>query len=177
MHQCDKFDTSKTDKVEAKVLGADVSEYYPNTDSVVLTEFYQVDTESFHQVLSLKLANAGKENVLAAISILEQRSDILYVGPNYIYTLDSDVLCSTYPSDTHLNEQWAIEMINLPEAWDICTGFNPVLVGVIDSGIASSHPDLSNRINTSYSVICDYENQYQSITTVTDSIGHGTMGW
>ena len=53
------------------------------------------------------------------------------------------------PNDEHytLGDQYAIDKIRLPEAWDVTTGNNQILIGVLDSGIpiennSLSHPDL-----------------------------------
>ncbi len=43
-------------------------------------------------------------------------------------------------------DQWGLNKIHAPEAWDITTGSNTVLVGIMDSGIDASHPDLTDNI-------------------------------
>ena len=42
-----------------------------------------LNKEEFHQILMITLKNKGKEEVLNAISLLENRDDIQYVGPDY----------------------------------------------------------------------------------------------
>jgi subtilisin family serine protease len=64
---------------------------------------------------------------------------IEYVEPDYI------VHAQAVPDDTRYGEQWALEKIHAPEAWNIQTGGN-VIVAVIDSGVDYNHPDLqANR--------------------------------
>ena len=50
-------------------------------------------------------------------------------------------------NDTFYDQQWALDAVNAPEAWNITTGNpagaeNPVYVAVIDSGVDRAHPDL-----------------------------------
>lgn len=47
-----------------------------------------VDVENFRRILSIKLAKKGKENVLKAVQILEQREDVQSSSPNNIFKLD-----------------------------------------------------------------------------------------
>lgn len=60
---------------------------------------------------------------------------------------------ATTPDDPRYSEQWALHNtgqssgtvdadIDAPEAWDLTTGNDTIIVGVIDSGIDWSHPDL-----------------------------------
>jgi thermitase len=51
------------------------------------------------------------------------------------------------PNDPLLSCQWSISKTHLSEAWDVQTGSNLVTVGVIDTGIDSTHPDLINRVD------------------------------
>jgi len=87
-------------------------------------------------------------NTLIAIKELRKREDILSAEPNYI------VHTSIVPNDEHYELQWHYPMIQLPEAWDVTTGSNNVVVAVVDSGVLTQHPDLRNRLtNTGYSFV------------------------
>lgn len=46
------------------------------------------------------------------------------------------------PNDTLFAQQWNMTQIQGPQAWDISTGSNAVIVAVIDSGTDLTHPDL-----------------------------------
>ena len=50
------------------------------------------------------------------------------------------------PNDPSLNKQYAVDNMELINAWDIATGSDQVVVAVIDSGIDSAHEDLINNI-------------------------------
>ena len=66
-------------------------------------------------------------------------------------------------------ETWGINRVHAPAAWPITEG-KGVKVAVIDTGIDSSHPDLSGSVDGGYSAITKTENpaDYQ------DDNGHGT---
>lgn len=93
-----------------------------------------------------------------AVKILKGSKDILYVEPNYkIY------LMSTIPNDPYFPNLWGLHNtgqdhpveeggidygtedadIDAPEAWDIFTGSQDIIVAVLDSGIDYNHPDLT----------------------------------
>ena len=127
-----------------------------------------IDVDGFRRILCLKLANPGKGNVLRAVMALEQREDVLYAEPNYIYTLDT-VEPSSTTSSNDLN--WGAMKIQLEDAWEIETGSDTVLVGVLDTGIDASHPALDGKIKTNMS--CNFTEEQQS--ALTDRVGHGTF--
>ncbi len=58
------------------------------------------------------------------------------------------------PNDTNFSSQWALrDVVNGGDigaisAWDVATGSTAILVGVVDSGIYRTHPDLSANIWT-----------------------------
>ena len=148
------------------------------------------DLNTFNQVLCLELQQTGKDNVLAAVKLLEQRSDVLCVGPNYIYELEDEpeylvVDSSSYlptnsmrsvtTNDTHAGNQWAIEKIGLSDAWEITTGANrTVTVGIFDDGVDASHPDLEDKVNAGISITFNAQGTVSTPAT-DDPDGHGTM--
>jgi subtilisin family serine protease len=52
------------------------------------------------------------------------------------------------PIDPLVKEQWYLDAIGMPAAWDFAKGSPTVTVAVLDSGIDISHPDLAERIWT-----------------------------
>ena len=129
--------------------------------------------------------------MLAAIKILEQRSDVLYAGPNYLYSIDSDFSTSNNDvseqlqttssravttNDTYASNQWAINKINLASAWQITTGMsNCVKVGIIDLGVDASHLDLEGRVSVSESRRIYHTGHINTTGATDDTHGHGTM--
>ena len=102
-----------------------------------------VNTDNFKQILSLKLANPGKEKVLEAISELEKLDMVWAAVPDYNYEIEYDFT----PNDPYFNNtyQWGAKKIGAEEAWNITTGNSNIKVGVFESGIAS-HSDLNAHV-------------------------------
>ena len=70
------------------------------------------------------------------------------------------------PDDPRYSEMWGLNNtgqtggledadIDAPEAWNISTGSDTIIVGVIDSGIDTSHPDLAQNIWVNTGEIAD----------------------
>jgi len=80
--------------------------------------------------------------------------DVRYVEPDLaLWT------AATVPDDSSFSSQWAIDNtgqtggtpdadIDAPEAWDIARGDGSIVVGVIDTGVDYTHPDLAANIWT-----------------------------
>jgi len=73
---------------------------------------------------------------------------ILYAQPNYIYRAQS-----TFPNDSYFSNLYGLHNtgqtggisdadIDAPEAWDIRTDANDIIMAVIDTGVDYNHPDL-----------------------------------
>jgi len=83
------------------------------------------------------------------IELYKQNPDVEYAEPNYkLYALD------VFPNDPMFDDLWGLHNtgqtggttdadIDAPEAWEITTGSNEVIVAVIDTGVDYDHDDLA----------------------------------
>src|SRR5687768_16581959 len=56
--------------------------------------------------------------------------------------LERRQLFAVTPNDVLFPQQWWMQNVSAPEAWDTTTGSSTVVVNVNDSGIDYTHPDL-----------------------------------
>ncbi len=71
---------------------------------------------------------------------LNDDPDVEYAQPNYIYHI-----CAT-PNDPDFPDQYAHQLIQMQDAWDISTGSRDVVVAIIDTGVDVNHPDLKENM-------------------------------
>lgn len=90
-----------------------------------------------------------KWRTLGAIKQLRKQPGVRYAEPNFV------LKASAVPNDPAYRYQWHYPMINLPQAWNLTTGSNAVIVAVIDTGVLLSHPDLQGRLVGGYDFISD----------------------
>lgn len=50
------------------------------------------------------------------------------------------------PNDPFYGEQWYLERIAAPSAWEVSKGSDEIIVAVLDTGIDLDHPDLEDRL-------------------------------
>ncbi len=146
------FDAERVDKVET------ISSYH---------EGDLTDKETFVRIEKLYLSEKGKENIELLIDELNQRKDIQIAERDYEY---KDGLAMVIPNDTYFNDQYALTKIMAQKAWAITTGSPSMRVGIIDSGIKSTHPDLSTNVDTSLN-----KNFVNNSSANDDLRGHGTQ--
>lgn len=90
-------------------------------------------------------------SVEEAIEYYRQDPNVEYAEPNYLVHIYAT------PNDTDFGSLWGLDNtgqtggiadadIDAPEAWDLTTGANTVVIAVIDSGVAYNHPDLAANI-------------------------------
>lgn len=77
------------------------------------------------------------QKVQDTIKSLQNHADVLYIEPHYILHYH-DV-----PNDPLFSEQWALQMMKLPAAWDIEKGATGIRIAFIDDNFQRSHPDLA----------------------------------
>ena len=90
-------------------------------------------------------------DVLETVARLTGRPGIAYAEPNFIQYADAT------PTDPDFDQLWGLDNtgqtggtadadIDAPEAWDITTGSGTIVVGVIDTGVDYTHPDLADNM-------------------------------
>ncbi|HEY2415839.1 MAG TPA: S8 family serine peptidase, partial [Pirellulaceae bacterium] len=111
-------------------------------------------SESLPLVTGLtELHLASGVSVDDALATYRARPDVLYAEPNYRIHTDA------IPNDTQFGQLWGLnntgqssgtadDDIDAAEAWNISTGSSTIVVGVIDSGVDYTHPDLAANIWT-----------------------------
>jgi subtilisin family serine protease len=77
-------------------------------------------------------------------------------------------------ADTFSALQWGLQQIHGPEAHAVTGGSPAVTVGVIDTGIDATHPNLDGNIDAANSVSCVGGVPNQTPSAWDDDSGHGT---
>ncbi len=101
-------------------------------------------------------------SVERAINYFKSLPNVSYAEPNYI------VHALSIPNDPYYSNQWYLQNIQVPQAWNYTTGANTVIVAIIDTGVSSTHPDLQNILVPGYNFV-------NNTTNTMDDFGHGTF--
>ncbi|MBN1166512.1 MAG: S8 family serine peptidase [Methanospirillaceae archaeon] len=75
--------------------------------------------------------------VADAVAYYEADPAVLYAEPNYVVTI------SAVPDDPDYDQLWGMQAVSAPQAWDMTTGSQDVIVAVVDTGVDYTHPDLA----------------------------------
>jgi len=118
-----------------------------------------LQTPNYEVNASLIKVSTSVEN---AISYFKSLPNVAYAEPNYI------VHALSAPNDPYYADQWYLPDIQSPQAWNVSTGANTVIVAVIDTGVSSTHPDLQNILVPGFNFV-------NNTTNTMDDYGHGTF--
>ena len=113
------------------------------------------------QDLDIQLIEVEDVEVDEAIAVLEGNPQIEYAEPNFVVSITD-----TFPNDPRFDELYALNNtgqtggtpdadIDSPEGWDLQTGSSDTVVGVIDTGVDYTHPELDDNMWTNPGEIRD----------------------
>jgi subtilisin family serine protease len=127
----------------------------PNADRARLRAAVDADSDSLVGAGRFWHARSHSRNVAALINLLSARSDVLYAEPNYV------LYAIREPNDPRFPELWGLSNlgqivkgvagvpgadIHAVPAWDSALGSRNAVVGIVDTGIDYSHPDLAANV-------------------------------
>ena len=102
----------------------------------------EADADSIREVggIGVRQVHSRSLNTTALVARFAHRPDVEYVEPNYIVTAVQT------PDDPYSSQLWAMPKIGANQAWDVTTGSTANVVGVVDTGITYTHPDLAANV-------------------------------
>ncbi|MGH2729064.1 MAG: S8 family serine peptidase [Actinomycetota bacterium] len=130
------------------------------TRNEVLAKVDAREDEEFEAIDS-ELVEVDAGDVNAAIEKLEDDPRVEYAEPNFLVFADNHPVSADSPNDPSFHQLWAMHNfgqtvnsvagtadadIDALEAWSKSKGSSSAVVGIIDTGVDFSHPDLANAM-------------------------------
>ncbi len=79
------------------------------------------------------------------------------------------------PNDTYYSRQYAPKKIQADLAWNFWKPKQQVIIAIVDTGVDSNHPDLTNKILRDSNGVLGYDAIAGRRDTASDVYGHGTF--
>lgn len=122
------------------------------------------------------------------IPIIQSEDSVRFLLPNNVIKLsnqekkefkESEDNCNTTSADLYEQYQWDIKRVtNNGESFSLESGNHDVVVGIIDTGVDTTHPDLANNFLGGKNLVpAKFEGDLSEtgdVNDVKDRLGHGT---
>ena len=103
------------------------------------------------------------------------KKELIQLGFEIDHHLYSMAKFNPSTSDPFLDDQYALNLMSINEAWTLTEGSIDVVIAIIDTGIDTDHEEFSGRIlQTSYNSRTKTSSE-TNLSHIEDDNGHGTM--
>ncbi|HEX7066551.1 MAG TPA: S8 family serine peptidase, partial [Bacillales bacterium] len=127
------------------------------------TEVQSVETSQVLQNHHIKIVRVSPSvDFQEKLGLLRKNPNVVYAVPDYIRRVRN-----YQPNDPGLSQQWYLDAIHMPAAWDLQKGSSDITVAVLDTGVDLDHPDLKGHLLPGYDFVNGDSNP-------ADDNGHGT---
>jgi len=111
--------------------------------------------------INVRIVNVPPGKLAIIMDALNRNPNIEFVEPDYLIEPDA------IPADPFYSFAWHLPQISAPSAWDVTTGSTNVIIAILDTGVDSSHPELTAKLVPGW-------NFYNDNADTSDLFGHGT---
>lgn len=122
-------------------FGVTIVKDYPYAGGSALLEINGAPTAKTGKLPAGETKESVYQRVNHIVEKLTESGLVDYAEPDHV------MQASSIPNDPRYNELWGLEKIQAEEAWDFIEQNNPnpaeIIVGVIDTGVDYTHPDLA----------------------------------
>jgi hypothetical protein len=151
--------------------------FIPSDEYVEVEVLYQVNAYEealeLAETFDLELIHVSRSGVARFLTQKDTKiDDILSSG--FVYNHQSETFRPPWQrtEDPYLKDQYALDLMQTKQAWNITLGSQSVVVAIIDTGIDTKHDEFKGRISPlSYNAYTESV----GISFVEDDNGHGTM--
>jgi thermitase len=118
--------------------------------------------------IQLAPSRAAGDPVVNAVPTLQKLPEVRSAEPNYIRHIFST------PNDTYYSRQYGPGRVQADLAWGLWQPKQQVIIAIMDTGVDSNHPDLTNKILRDSNGVVGYDAVTGQRDTALDVYGHGT---
>ena len=111
-------------------------------------------------IILMYLKSGEPQAVFRVMEWLRSVPGVVHAEPDYF------IGTHRIPNDPYFTYLWGLKEIDAPLAWEVTTGSERIIVGVLDSGVDYHHPDLRNNVWLAL--------DEQGSDNPMDETGHGT---
>jgi subtilisin family serine protease len=136
---------SSVDELLQKWNATDANKLFSQSSRRTEKKFMKAYDGSVFEVRQMfniyKLRLPQNTDIKQLITELNEDKNIEFAEPNYLfYSMEIEA------DDPMSNQQWYLDTVNAPLAWQETTGSDTQIIAIIDTGVDWTHPDLADKI-------------------------------